>query len=1153
MNRQNLQMAEVRSLRFLHRSLPRRGQETLGSVSASLPWNSLPHSMQTTLQGLDRDGNGELTVSPTRDSTYDPHAEINFSNQTANTLSRLFWAYSGPSPFNQSVLDASSLDQRRQQMGTLNLAIYQNVVQPLLADRSNPERWQDAERSLFLTASAGFLYQLGDRAFQEARQHTSERDVYRNLLDTSEQLLLSALRFSSRIPWRYDFFGPLGYTQGEPTIWGPIDRTLSELNPLIDSLEDAEFQFDRTHPYPLATMGTPVTGDLASLARGEVTFEMAIPASFLAHSQNPLEQQRAVRHYLNEVAHIRIRPSVFNGDSSQEYRLIANGVHPDLPGPHDDPIDLQCSFHPNQRTLNRILFGENTRYFRVSFHFRNEEEARAALGSRLIRKFDLVMDRPLSQHRGSLPLRTQTVFPGSFVLQNMQNKTTRTAVSSDIHMSDDDFRLLPETLRHMEESFSLHPENRQLRDQMERFYQSVNERVLATVEQWNIQYARGDIHRVIIAGDLVNYLNHLLTLADLGYRDTHVRQLVWILSQVHAPLYVTKGNHDFHRRQYPHSVECRYFRRLPGLCASFENYYDRFHFPEPLLVAAVLSLIPASYHLGNDTLEGLARAFTQAYRTDPYRNRDETSPHLLQRFAINENYGVGIGNFRYYFVETGPEDFSYLSYLLTGVQAPRGRHVLRALRQYVSGHQVNGRGPTQEEFVTMIYEIQATQLARQFFIPFLHYPIFGDGWGPDDTPRNADTLRDPVARAFRLAFWHFTYEDGRPVVPIAIAGHRHEYSETTMEVSLTNASDYEQLHKEIEAVLMGLDPLPLDTLDERMQQVRMIRQASFIDGILRYDALPYIPITDPDAVDGIYDRMNDIWERWHLSTHTFIRGMDRPGREGVPTPMARGLWENPSYGQVRGTLYVNIPALGPESTRGNGYMILTTDPTGRVEMEMRYIRLTPDGRVIERNGRDLNSFLREERRELGDWNTSLQPAESPISDQPTRLRYESGNGSNSHLFVDWFPLVCQYPRGETCVNILARGGYNLTTGEWSVPFGFGLEVPLSNRSGPFLTFLPNSAFLDLTYDPVHGDFRARGGTHHGIFSPFVGLGRISRQDAFLDAGLMINHNLPRFPFLLPDVGCSVGSHILHGGTEFMCFLEWSTPLVSIGREHQHSR
>lgn len=1107
-------MTEVRHLRFIRRH---QGVEDLATVE--IPWDGLTPSMRRRLEVMDINRDGELTVS-LGTSPADRTAEVNFSNNTGPALSRLFWAYSGPNPWNNRQRDRSTLEARRLQMRRLGREVYTGVVGPLLADTNNRNRWQEAERALAITADSGFLLSTGLRAAD---------------LDVRENFLLSALRFASRIPWFYDYFGPLGENQ-----LGPIDRELNAINPLLDARDQDEFHRDISHPYVMATMGSPITAEVADMSPGEVFAEVAVPVSFFQGATGVQDRIETVRRYLNDTARVRLRPSVFRGQREEgEYPLRTGRIFYDAPGPNDDRIDRQSSFHTNQVLLNENFFHHDMVYFQVGFRFENSarEALAALLAGRPIRKFDLVLTRPSSSGGDQ-------VLEGSFVLQDMNTRTTRTVDASDTHISDRESRIVSETLRHMRDNLLLHPENEAVMAEIERFYHSANERVLAAIEDWNDLYRRGEADRVHINGDLADFVNTASTLQNSPYRSTNMRQLIWILSRLEAPLYVESGNHDPHAHPYPISVECRSLRRLPSLCSHYEEAYDAFHFTGSLVFNAVLGLIPANY---NGSLDAGLRIFSQIYRTNPYANRNDSAlVHHWQRLGINENYGIGVGAFRFYSIKSGPEDFSYYNHLYARVPAPRRRNTIRAFSQYVLGRRVNSIGPTEEEFTALVYEVQAARLRGQRMIPRLHYPVFASGQGPDQTHNNADALRDPVSRAFRLLIWHYTFPNSNtPVIPLVIAGHTHVYEETDFSFAFPSQTDETRLHRELEAIFSGLDPLPLDTLEERMADLHAG------DGIIPIGDPPVFRPISPEGTWLIYDRLDALWNRWHLNSRLNLRSVSRPGVEGIPSPVAMAIANNQGN-EKSSTLFINTPALGPEGLNGNGYLILETGPNGTIRPSFRFIRERPDGEVVVRNGIERNDFLQEAWEEDHAWDPSLPVLRSTILTTPTQPSVHRAHEEPTHRALEFFPLVCAYPLGDVCLNIHAGFTRNLTTGENEVPVGLSLQIPVSNRPNPAFTLSPNYLYISPYVDLNSGRLGILGCSNHGRFTGCLDASDFRSDNFSLGGRLMLGHGLPRFPFLIPDLFAGVRSNIFHGSPQFFFGMEWSTPAVGIQNTTNHS-
>lgn len=1136
-------MTEVRHLRIRHprlspdredpfsqrldRALPHRHENDSvsaflnaipnDSVDIDIPWDHLPDSMRQTLENLDTNHDGTLTYSPSLSQQQSGTYEIRNDDRSAATLSRLFWAYSGGHPHNNRIRDRETQATRESDMNRLHQSM-RSVVETLAFDTTRshdperwPEQWNEAQRLWELTANSSGLLSLGQSVFDEARARRDQNDLYQ-----AEQLFLSAFEFASQIPAHYDSLGPLGYDQnGTPTVWGPIDRALQEINPLLDEIEQREFTSDIQHPYLMSSLGSPVTAEVDDVANGfSIPFSVAVPTSVIAHL-NEHERDTFLRNYFNNVAQVRVQD--FPSPTAPTHRLIVDKIEWDQPTSLDDPTSETFSPHVTQRTLNENLFHQEMTYFRVSFTFEHPDQALTALGSRGTRKLDVILNRPENRNN----IRRHRVIEGGFVLQNTLTRPTKTAFVSDPHVSERDSRILSETLRHLSEDLLAHPDNRQRAEEIDRLYQSATERVLAAVELWNDAYRRGELDRVMMTGDLVDFVNVAETLQRQGYRSSNVRRLVSVLSHIHAPTYVVSGNHDHHAFPYPISVECRSLRRAESLCDLYEDHYDRFHFAAPLLLNGITALLPSYFNLD---IEAPIRVATQAYRTNPYANQDDTTlDHHLQHVGIYQNYGLRLGRTMIFMGEAGAEDFSFLHYLSMRTSPPRRTAVQEATDTYINGRLVNARSLLQQEFTALIREVLAARSRGDFVIPALHYPMMASGHGPDGTPHNADTLRDEASRAFRLLTWHCRHPNGDPVIPMFIAGHTHTYEETDFELYFSTPQEEAEVHAEVESILTHINE---------------------------------------QNMDHIYRDLDAVWTAHSISSHMRIRSTTKPGSEGIPTLLAQE-FQNASRRPQR-TLSVNLPALGPESIySGNGYMVLTSTPEGHLSYEMRLVYTRPDGLVTEFEGSQRNDYLANQENDIHNWDPNFSFVKTTILTQPSPIQQEDNYPvSSPSRLLEFFPTICSYTQGDVCLNTRLWTGLDLAPGA-SFLFRLSSDIQLPLRIGVtprnIITAVPNYLYAGFSWDPnfmdmTHGSVSVYGGTGHGLFETLIG-GRLNYgTDQWIgEAGIATHWGLPSLPSYfgaLPNIFFTIGHNFDSGENAGTVGLRWDIPTLSVYRDQR---
>jgi|GEM_PF-3248193 len=1100
-------------------------------IDIDLPeWENVPESMRQEWRSLDQqDGqdDGIITYTPHLDTQNNPYQAVTHSGPFVNRLSRSLWAYESPFPFNNPVQDRATEHSRMISIQAFHRQVYEEAVLPLVQQN----QWQEAIRILQTTANDLYFYHLGLEAKRQAELNRQDPQEYRFLLDVAEECYLNATRLDSRISWNY----------GRIPI---LERDFQQVNETLDTLDAREFSWDRQHPFLLATMGTPLTleyQDMLSTGDHEIFVAVAVPEE-LTHGHSEREIQDNIRNYFNTTAQPRLRPSLFRSQrDSGEFRLVAGTVEHDESTPGDDRIQHQFSYHLNQERLNDVLFPGMT-FYRVGFHFENDGELTRALDGREIRRFDLVLQRASS----TPSIRPERIVEGSVVLQDMYHRPSTTVFAGDIHISERDYSIVAEMLASMTDA---HIQDPSLQDRIERFYTSINENTLASVERWNEMYRQGSLHRVVIGGDLADFVNIASTLENSHYRSTNIRRLIWILSQSEAPIYVVSGNHDHHGRPFPQSVHSRNFVRDPSLRQYYAPLYDRHHFEGNLQWNGILGLLPQAFN--NDSLpeieepRGFLRAIRQIYQTNIYGNRnDDFMDHMLQRLGIYENYGFSTGVYRFYGLQSGTEYFSYMDHLYNRAHSASGNAVDESFNQYVNGQEVSGLGPTPQEFASFINELWANQYRETPVINFSHYPVFADGAGPDHTPYASDSLRGVVALAFRLASWYFIYGvHNRPVLPLSIAFHVHHYREHSFGIHFNNPAQERQFNNQVEAIFRGINPLPPDTLETRIRaQQDEIRQSQ------QRGQPGYPQLKDPEIMGQIYDWVEDLHERWDGLDNFFeIQAVDTPGSDGFPGPILRRLATS-AIDHPQPTTFVTAPALGPPSVEGNGYLLVTTHPNDdRIDTDLRLLSPRPDGNFRETSGSEWVSLEQEEQQRLHEW--GLNPPDFHPPRNPTRIAVSKPHEPEHQGVFEWFPRYCQYPTVDHCINLRTGLDYNFTDQATAWSLDFEAIVPVTTRAHPIFgwNYLIVNAGLN-----THGEFSLRLGVNTGFFSGLA-VFRLNdlfqRQTTSVGVRLETNHQLPYWPFLLPNFWGEVTGDIFHSGVNWRMGLFWTIPIESLRRPY----
>ncbi|HSA58251.1 MAG TPA: hypothetical protein VLJ37_01025 [bacterium] len=998
-------------------------------VDVPLPWDNLPAAYQSILDDLDANDDGEVSYSPIEGgATAVLPVEAHHADGSAARLQQVLWGVARTYPANSRDGDRVTLTDRTRQIQTLQDQVFDNVVLPLLGDRRNIGRWRAALRLLSETGDYRHLYRLGVMARSQTANQT-------DFLRLSESLLLAAKRIAApvRAARTQDFQG--------------IVNELSEVQAALDAADRADFQRDARSPYLLAAPGSPISANLADLERenGTVTFAVAVPQAFI--DAHPTDLDRAIADSLNTDGGVFARRSVFQDQNDGvERRLTAVSVERDAPGSADDPIGATSSFHLDHGRLGRTVFrGRPMTYFRVNFRLENPPEA---LGGRPIRKFDLVI------RRGET---TRTV-PGSFVLQNMANTTSRDVFASDLHINERDYEIVRVmrssllSLANRYETDGILPDQvpilRSQAEEVERFYESVNERIEAAVDQWNEDYRAGRIHRVFLAGDLVDFVNIAGTLERQGYRGTNLRRFQEILGRLEAPMLVVSGNHDHHGYRFPLSLHRRNFINAGGLQNLYEMHYDTHRFPNSVLYfEGVKGLLPSSSS-GDGWISDVIRELSADNPFGPVN--DDFLDHHMRELGTYETYGTGLGNgFRVFAWPTETEHFNYARYLLEEVHDPVAPGVIDGIAQYVGRQHVNGKGPRPETFIAFLRELEAARSSGQRLILMGHYPPFFAGEGPDQTPDAADSLRGDAAWAVRLASWYYRRPNGEAVMPLAVSGHVHHYGESDFRFHFSDAAE----------------------------------EARFRTGLGN--------ILQRKNAGSIFDDLHQLRHDWDLDNRIEIRRVQDPGSDGLPGPIMRDFNANSSsYCRQRGTAFVNLPSVGVPSEDGSGYLVLTTNPGGSVETQLKFYRMAHDGRPVRALGRDLEGFRRGRWNEDRAWDASRTMPAFAAHTQPTAVTTSGPGVPGSQPHWDFFPIVYQYPRGKIALTLDGGLEWDARSGRVSGMIGGQLLFPTTHHIHTVIGG-PNYFAMGAEYSGLSNDLRVRIGLDWGLPTTYLTVNRLT--------------------------------------------------------------
>jgi hypothetical protein len=1000
-------------------------------VTVDIPWDQFPAADQRELGALDADHDGTLTyASVPGGAAAGGAAEVQHDNDTANRLNRILWGLAWVSPSNNRLVDRATLDDRMRRVQTLQNDVYDKVVLPLLGDRTDPAKWRQAQRILSEVGDYAHLYRLAQIA---RATYSANKNV--EILRVAEGMLLAAKKYASPV------------RDGRLNYFKAIEGELLQINPILDGIDRNAFQANTKSPYLMASLGSPITADLSTLQKdgGMVRFGVAVPQSFV--SANSKDLNKAIQDYFNQNLSASVRASTFkDAYSKQEFPLTAVRVERDTPGSADDPIDAQSSFHLDQARLNRTVFtGQGMAYFRVGFRLEKPSEA---LNSQNIGKFDIILKEGAASR----------TIPGGFILQNMEGQASRDVFASDVHVSERDYeivRIMADSLR----SKAFHDQQdgnqpdqipilRSQAEEVERFYESINLQVEAAVDLWNEAYRTGQIDRVFLAGDLADFVNLAITLDRQDYRGTNIRRLREILGRIEAPLYVVSGNHDHHGQPFPLSLHKRNFINNVQLQDLYQTHYDRPRFGSDeslrLYGAGFDALLPLT---GKDST---AHILSEFYAKDPFENRnDDFLNHHMREIGIYETYGTGLGNgFRVFAWPTETEHFNLLLYLEEEAHDPLLPNALKGFQEYIVRQHVNGKGPRPETFIAFLREMEAAQKSGQRLILMGHYPAFFAGEGPDQTPDSVDTLRGDVAWALRMSSWYYRRPDGEAVLPLSVAGHVHHYAESDFTFQFKDAAQEEKFRKELGTILAK-------------------KNAS-----------------------SIFEDLHHLRHAWDLDNRIEIRRVQDSGSDGFPGPILKDLnSDSHAYCKKRGTAFLTLPAAGIPTEEDSGYVVITTQPDGRINIAPKFIRVGPRANVISMDGSQLESYRKGRWDEVQAWDSSRNIAAFQAHTQPTAVT-TTGPGTPGHLpHWDFFPVVYQYPRKKIALTFDPGWQWDARSGNTGWSLGGQLLFPLTHDVNTTLGG-PNWFGIGAEYTWLSHDLRGRLGLDWGIPTTYFTVNRI---------------------------------------------------------------
>jgi hypothetical protein len=1042
-----------------------------GPVSVEIPWDLLPEGAKSAFLRLDHDiqndsgeklsGDGNLVYcSRSSYEEADPSCEITYADGSAATFFRYFWAFQGDAPYNNFKKDNKDLkttqSARRAAASGIQGEIYEQVVVPLQKKYENdPEKWRDLKELLIHMADPAHLYNFA----HEYGIPLYERTGNPEFLYFAEECLMEAKRLAASPRWArkeyYDLIEmDLASIQG---YFGPSDKDPKryewEPGPL-EKIDEARFQKEIKGPYILLGRAAPKVlpkGDLDQ--KNEIVLRVSIPKGY---------SKKKIIAELNR-QNPRLRPSRFRGGvTSTEYRLEAKGVVSKY------KIDPASSFVDRIERLTKVLFEEKEReYLYVSFAVKDYEDVSAEiLAGREIRKFDLVLDIP-----GSLPRE----IPGGVVIHDKKGKEINVVIAGDLHISEQDYeikKMMVESLLDEEK-----PGNQEVVDRIERFYESINEKLEAAVEIWNREYREGKLDYVVLNGDLVDFINIATTFTDQGYRGTNFRRLVHILSKLEAPMLAKVGNHDLHIYPFPQSVHRQRFADDSDLYGYVQKHYDADRF-NPLLgiyeLEGLKDLLTQRIEDGND-LDFLFKVIGILTSDKYYKRPNDTGLRPYYRhMETHEADVVPIGNKNYLnLMKSGQEDFHQQKHAFEQLRAPRSLHMLEDFTVYVLSQLVSSIGMLPEVFRHFLQASEVIEERGGKYYSIAHYGSFYKGQQPGGTPDAQDTLRGPVNNLLRLTSWlkwKESVEKKKPLPnPIVFSSHVHRWGEYVFDYILDREEEGD-LKKDIENLLT----------DIVLQEV---------------------------TGDEVYEGAQALDRKYLLPEHLEVtRHLD--SSKGFPGPLVQEFnRDSDAFGKEKGPLFVNTPSLGPNSPDSpSGWVKLTIGPDGKSKLMPYYQSLEPDGTVDWAPGTDLPALKERHRNKIREWKLSHGEKDPKIPTDEDGFKPPRPLSREEQLYspplFDPAPGLCA--AGQYCFGAGVGLNFGLLHSEHlrnpleetSFDITFQVSAPLSRRHHSVWGL--NKLRADLTYNTGFDSWFFGLGVNMGIadFRGFTGLNFDSGQNVY---------------------------------------------------------
>ncbi len=735
--------------------------------------------------------------------------------------------------------------------------IYYDRLFPLL--ETNPEMnvWQTAKKILVILGDYHYLTDLAWLA----------RDY--GHLELAEDCLLNAY--------------PLASTSREGRKFlEPIDLMLNNVKKELEMINQEQFQKLKNKPYLLAGPLSPVTFS----KNNALSFSVAVPPSFIEKNGGDIEQ--ALIDFYTTGQQIK----AVSEHSTLE--LIPTFAILDESHPFDDR-EGTFSPHLNQERLDNGVFGQEMVYFHVEFFAKEVGDS-----VKTPQKYDLQV------WQNKELVRTEK---GALVLQTEGETTVRMAVAADLHVSLDDWKMI----RDIVENGSIDTD---AAEAVEHFYASANEKVIALLEETDNQFRRGEISRLILAGDLYDYAHTLVTLEPQGYYFTNARLFAWMIENTEIPIYGIYGNHEWHGQRFPPNYHHFNFPLKPDLNKHLHTITEKYFPMKGNVIEAwnALSFYPTRNP--PDFPLTFASKILNDQKNNWDKQLDEEEGQFINHYAAHlgpyDSYSVDLLNgFRLYFMPTGPEDVDAqflaqtfgkrLLYHLTG-----GGQTIEEMKTYslkadikeaiakaATETHLNGRGPGGENLVALSLELEGAQQNNELLLVVSHFPLFNNYPFLPELIDQEDVLEEETNWALRMMADYYRTPEGKPVLASHISGHLHRRQVNQFHFVFTNPEDKEHYYQETGDVLARKNPA---TFIHDLHQIRK-----------KFELDQKIKIGQSTDIDFFHQTEND----------------DQ-------------------------TAFVTVQAAGRDHEGDEtGYAVVTLDRENGINWHFRNLTVTPSGEVVD--------------------------------------------------------------------------------------------------------------------------------------------------------------------------------------------------------------